>query len=95
MKSLAIGESRATQETPLLSFGLEDLAGVTFPHSDALVIWVTIANYEVAQVLVDSGSSVNVLFQDAFNCMCLEEAQVQAVATMLFGFVGYVVHPRR
>lgn len=48
--------------------------GVIFSHTDALVIRAIIANYEVAQVLVDSGSSINVLFQEAFNCMQPEEA---------------------
>lgn len=33
------------------------------------------------------------LFQDAFNRMQLEEAQVQVMATMLFGFAGHTIHP--
>lgn len=49
IESFAIGENRVTREAPLLSFGLEDLVGVAFPHSDdALVIRATIKNYEVA-----------------------------------------------
>lgn len=36
---------------------------------------------------------MNILFQDAFHHMRLEEAQMQALATMLFGFAGHIVHP--
>lgn len=47
---------------PVLRFGPQDLEGVITPHNDALVIRATVTYYEVAQVFVDSGSSVNVLF---------------------------------
>lgn len=36
---------------PIISFGSEDLLGVNTPHSYALVIQATIANYLVARVL--------------------------------------------
>lgn len=93
MESLAIGESRAVREAPLLIFGPEDMTGVVYPHSDSLVIRATIANYDIAQVLVDSRSSVNVLFQEALNCMQLEEVRVEPIVTTLLGLVGHVVHP--
>lgn len=62
MESLAIVKDRATQEAPQLSFAPEDMEGIIFPNNDALVIRTTIANYEVARVLVDSRSSVNIFF---------------------------------
>lgn len=93
MESLAIGEEMAAQEVPSISFGPKDMYGVIFSHSDALVIQATIVNYEVAQVLVDSGSSVNVLYQEAFNRMQLEEAHIEEAATTLFGFARHSVHP--
>lgn len=88
MVSLAIGERRATQEASLLSFRLEDMTRVIF-----LVIRATIANCKVARVLVDSESLVSVLFQEAFNCMQLEEEQVEAMEMTLFGFAGHAVYP--
>lgn len=91
MASLAIKEKRIVGEAPPISFGPVDLTSVIFPYSDALVIRVTIANYELARVLVDLVNSVNVLFQKAFNCMQLEETQVE-VARALFGFAGHTVH---
>lgn len=53
----------------LISFGPVDLEGVKTPHENALIIWTTIANYEVAWVFVDSGSFVNILFKEAFDQM--------------------------
>lgn len=45
-----------------ISFRIRDMVGVVFLHSDALVIPATIVNYEVAQLLVDPRSSINILF---------------------------------
>ncbi|XP_073121148.1 uncharacterized protein [Henckelia pumila] len=56
---------------PTLSFGPEDLKGVSSNHNDALVIRVMVANYDVARIFVDSGSSVNVIFQEVINQMDL------------------------
>lgn len=67
METLTIQEDRVAREHPSISFGLKDLAGVAFPHNDALVIRATIANYKVAQIMVDSESSINILFQEAFT----------------------------
>ncbi|XP_073033854.1 uncharacterized protein [Primulina eburnea] len=82
-----------TRTGPLISFGPEDLVGLTDPHNDALVIRATIANYEVARIFVDSGSSVNVLFQEAMDQMDLGEYKVEPVSTPLFGFTGHAVQP--
>lgn len=62
MESLAIGEEMVAREIPPISYGPGELASIIFPHSDALIIGATIANYDVVRVLVDSASSVNVLF---------------------------------
>lgn len=83
MESLAIREDQTTREASSLNFRLGELARVIFLHSDALVIRATIVNYEVVWVLVNSGSSVNVLSQEAFNYMQLEEAQIEEVAMAL------------
>lgn len=46
----------------ILGFMPDDLEGDATPHNDALVIRFTIANFDVARVLVNAGSSINVLF---------------------------------
>lgn len=44
-----------------LSFTKEDLEGVNVPHNNALVMMVSICNYDVKRVLIDTGSSSNVM----------------------------------
>lgn len=55
----------------MISFGPRDLQDVSLPHNDALVIQAKIANYDVRRVYIDSGSSVNVIFQEALDQMDL------------------------
>lgn len=54
---------RSREEGPVISFGPKDLDGFTVLHNDALVIRARVDNYKVQRVFVDSGSSVNVIFQ--------------------------------
>ncbi|XP_075475736.1 uncharacterized protein LOC142510627 [Primulina tabacum] len=78
---------------PVISFGPEDLRGVSLPHNDALVIQARVANYDVLRVFVDNGSSVNVIFKEALVQMDLHEYRLEAVETAPFGFAGHVVYP--
>ncbi|XP_073031146.1 uncharacterized protein [Primulina eburnea] len=77
----------------VISFGPKDLKGVNLPHNDALVIQARVANYDILRVFVDSGSSVNVIFQDAFEQMDLQGYHLETVETALFGFAGHMVYP--
>ncbi|XP_073030627.1 uncharacterized protein [Primulina eburnea] len=81
-------------EGPVISFGPRDLQGVSLPHNDALVIQAKVANYDIRRVFVDSGSSVNIIFQEALDQMNLEDYQLRPVETALFGFAGHTVYPR-
>ncbi|XP_074566213.1 uncharacterized protein LOC141822780 [Curcuma longa] len=87
-----VGGSRQL-EGPIIRFGPQDLEGVEMPHDDALVIRATIANYNIARIFVDTGSSVNIIFKAAFDQMQIDEADLQPMATSLFGFTGNEVQP--
>ncbi|XP_073153296.1 uncharacterized protein [Henckelia pumila] len=77
-----------------LSFGPDDLKVLSdTTHNDALVIRALVANYDVARIFVDSGSSVNLLFQETINQMDLGEYKVELVVTSLFGFTGHAIRP--
>ncbi|XP_058070884.1 probable LRR receptor-like serine/threonine-protein kinase At1g56130 [Magnolia sinica] len=54
-----------------MNFTEEDARGIHHPHDDALVVTLTIANRKVFRILIDTGSSANVLFVQAFNKMGL------------------------
>ncbi|XP_074592499.1 uncharacterized protein LOC141848374 [Curcuma longa] len=87
--------SSGSAPDPSIQFGPQDLEGISLPHDDALVIRATIANYDVARIFVDTGSSVNVLYKDAFDRMQIDQDQLQPMATSLFGFSGHEVRPLR
>ncbi|XP_073119861.1 uncharacterized protein [Henckelia pumila] len=92
-KSLSRRESLGVEEGrqgsgPVITFGPQDLEGVNLPHNDALLIQARIANYDVRRVFIDSGSSVNIIFQEAFEQMDLQGYELSPVKTALYGFSG-------
>jgi len=54
-------------ETLVIGFLDEDYAGVSIPHTDALVVTLAIANHKIHRIQVDNGSSANILYQLAFE----------------------------
>ncbi|XP_012850074.1 PREDICTED: uncharacterized protein LOC105969843 [Erythranthe guttata] len=77
---------------PPIMFGVQDETGIQQPHNDALVITAMIANYDVARILVDTGSSADIIYYDCFKQMRLN-FEVRRVDTALIGFAGEVVQP--
>jgi hypothetical protein len=59
----------AKRESVVLSFSEEDAWGVVMPLNDVLVVIVTIANHTIHRILVDNGSSVDILYWLAFQQM--------------------------
>ena len=47
-------------------FTTYDMREVCFPHDDPIVIFLTIANFDVKIILVDNKSSIDIVFYDAF-----------------------------
>ncbi|CAA7018242.1 unnamed protein product [Microthlaspi erraticum] len=58
------------------------------PHDDALVIELAVAGFELTRVMIDTGSSVDVLFYDAFKRMGFENSALIGGRTPLTGFAG-------
>ncbi|XP_074591091.1 uncharacterized protein LOC141846979 [Curcuma longa] len=92
LKPTALAPTVESIQALLSTLGLK-IGRSSTPHDDALVIRATIANYDVARVFVDTGSSVNVLYKDAFDRMQIDENEMQPMATSLFGFSGHEVRP--
>ncbi|XP_010279065.1 PREDICTED: uncharacterized protein LOC104613068 [Nelumbo nucifera] len=75
------------QDDPV-TFTDDDLQGVQTPHNDALVITTKVANFEVWRILVDTGSCVDVLFEEAFEKLGIDKDHLTPVNTPLMGFSG-------
>ena len=50
-----------------MSFNKEDARGVKQPHNDRLVITLTIEGFNTKRILVDNGSSADIIFLPAFQ----------------------------
>ncbi|CAL2238120.1 unnamed protein product [Prunus armeniaca] len=50
-----------------ITFCEEEEEWIIYPHDDPMIIRAEIANYDVGRVLIDTGSSINVIFADAFR----------------------------
>ena len=58
------------------------------PHNDSLVVSVVIGNKKMGRVLVDSGSSSDIISLEAFDDMGLNRGDLKCVDTWLSGFAG-------
>ena len=54
------------RESPIIRFSEEDARRLHHPHDNALVISIWIEDYNMHKVLVDSGSSADILYYPAF-----------------------------
>ncbi|KAL0433295.1 UNVERIFIED_CONTAM: hypothetical protein Slati_2663800 [Sesamum latifolium] len=75
-----------------ITFTEDDEKGVIFPHEDVVVITIVILNMEVRRILIDSRSSVDVLFLEAYQKVGLDESLISPHDTNLIGFEGSIVH---
>lgn len=64
-----------------------------FPHFDPLVVEMQIANMIVKRVLVDIGSSVNILYKSSLESMGLSSRDLEACNQTIYGFSGEGMSP--
>ncbi|KAL0439155.1 UNVERIFIED_CONTAM: hypothetical protein Slati_2398500 [Sesamum latifolium] len=82
------------EDAPLIQFGRAERSAPQTMHNDALVITAILANYEVGRIFIDSESSADILFGEAYDQMQLGDVSLEKVNSSLYGFAGEVVHPR-
>ena len=85
-----MGEIQAVSKLPRLdttiTFSDSDLEGCQHPHDDPLVVRTIVANTTVHRVLVDNGSSANIIFALAFDKIGIGREKLEPVNTHLRGF---------
>ena len=70
-----------------------DMEGYQHPHDDPLVIKAIVANKTIHRVLVDNGSSSDIIFASAFDKMGIGREKLEPVNACLHGFLGERVLP--
>jgi hypothetical protein len=76
-----------------ITFTEEDARKVFHPHDDALVVTLEIAGYSTRRVLIDNGSSADIIYLTAFQQMKIGKDQLRPIETPLIGFAGTSVYP--
>ncbi|XP_073129378.1 uncharacterized protein [Henckelia pumila] len=78
---------------PNIIFGRDDLKDVTVPHNDPLLVTLTVVNYDVARIFVETRSSFNIVFKEIFDQMKLDGCELEPITTALYGFTGHALQP--
>ena len=71
-----------------ITFSDSDLEGCQHTHDDPLVVRAVVANKTAHRVLVNNGSSANIIFASAFDKMGIRRERLEPVNTHLRGFSG-------
>ena len=74
------------RESPIIGFLEEDARRLHHPHDDALVVSIRIEDYNMHRVLVDNGSSEDILYYLAFQQMGIGKERLIPTNAPLVGF---------
>ena len=86
---------RVRLERPLvMGFSDEDKIRTIQPYDDALVITLRIGGYDVKRVMVDQGSTAEIMYPDLYKGLSLRAENLTPYSSPLVGFEGKVVIPK-
>ena len=80
-------------DNPIIRFSEDDARRFHHPHDDALVVSIRVGDYNTHRVLVDNGSSANILYNPASQQMRIDKERLVLMNTPLISFGGTKVYP--
>ena len=87
IRSREVLEVQAVSKLPrldtVITFSDSDLEGCQHPYDDPLVIRAIVANKTIHRILIDNGSSADIIFASAFNKMGIGRERLEPVNTHL------------
>ncbi|XP_020243326.1 uncharacterized protein LOC109821557 [Asparagus officinalis] len=86
--------SKRTKAEELISFGDADMQGVVTPHDDPIVISTAIDGYQKKQIMINTGSSVDILYVSTFNQMGIDKSRLLPYRGPLVGFTKHSLLPK-
>ena len=82
-------------ELPLvMGFSDEDKIGTIQPYDDALVITLRIGGYDVKRVMVDQGSTAEIMYPDLYKGLNLKVEDLTPYSSPLVSFEGKIIIPK-
>ena len=88
-------QKRARLERPLvIGFSDEDKIGTIQPQDDALVITLRIGGYDVKKVMVDQGSTAEIMYPDLYKGLSLRVEDLMPYSSPLVSFEGKIIIPK-
>ncbi|GAV60547.1 LOW QUALITY PROTEIN: hypothetical protein CFOL_v3_04077, partial [Cephalotus follicularis] len=90
-KSLTTKGSELKEEA--ITFSEADYEGVRLPHDDPVVVTLLVELFTMKRILIDSGSSADILYKHAFDQLRIPADQLKPFKTPLVGFAGETIHP--
>ncbi|XP_059654633.1 uncharacterized protein LOC132301392 [Cornus florida] len=76
-----------------IGFGNGDLSRVQLPYEDLLIISLLVANCIIKRVLIDPGSSANIITKAVFKQLEIPSSSIRPTSSPLMGFDGTKVDP--
>ena len=83
----------ARRESPIIGFSEDDARRLHHPHDDALVVTIRVGDYNIHRMLVDNGSSADILYYPAFQQIGINRARLTPTNAPLVSFGGTRVLP--
>ncbi|GAV59502.1 hypothetical protein CFOL_v3_03033, partial [Cephalotus follicularis] len=84
---------RTGGDEEIISFSEADYEGVRLPHDDPVVVTLLVELFTMKRILIDNGSSTDILYKHAFDQLRIPADQLKPVKTPLVGFAGETIHP--
>ena len=80
-------------DNPTIKFSEDDAQRLHHPHDDTLVVSLQIGDYNMHRVLVDNGSSADILYYLTFQQIRIDKERLTPTNAPLVGFGGTRVFP--
>ncbi|GAV72478.1 hypothetical protein CFOL_v3_15966, partial [Cephalotus follicularis] len=77
----------------VIIFSEADYEGVRLPHDDPVVVTLLVELFTMKRILIDIGSSTDILYKHTFDQLRIPTDQLKPVKTPLVGFTGEIIHP--
>ncbi|GAV88792.1 hypothetical protein CFOL_v3_32213, partial [Cephalotus follicularis] len=84
---------RTGGDEEVITFSEADYEGVRLPHDDPVVVTLLVELFTMKRILIDSGSSADILYKHVFDQLRIPADQLNPVKTPLVGFTGETIHP--